>query len=335
MSLLDQLNLGGPAAASGLSDATFEELRRFIYERTGIYFRDNKRYLLESRLKRRIEALGLDGFDAYLDRVRSAFASAELKELVNAVTINETYFFRHADQHKHFVRELLPALVEERLARGQRRVRIWSAACSTGDEPYTLALLILEHLQPRYPHVTFEIVGSDIDTEVVARARRAVYGTYAVRNVPPTLLAKYFTRSGTDRDPEYALSPRARNLASFRQANLADEAAMRRMRDVDAIFCANVLIYFDQAAKERATASLYNALRDGGYLFVGVSETLYGVTQAFQPVRFAQSVAYRKEPAATPSRVGAVSAGSAAAPPTGSDFARTAARSTTTPYTTP
>jgi chemotaxis protein methyltransferase CheR len=334
MSLLDQLNLGG-SASSGLSDAAFEELRRFIYERTGIYFRDNKRYLLESRLKRRVEALGLDGFDAYVGRLRSAFASAELTELVNAVTINETYFFRHADQHEHFVRELLPTIVEERLARGQRRVRIWSAACSTGDEPYTLALLILEHLQPRYPHVTFEIVGTDIDTDVVARARRAVYGTYAVRNVPPALLAKYFTRSGTDREPEYTLSPRARNLASFRQANLADEAAMRRMRDVDAIFCANVLIYFDQAAKERVTASLYGALRDGGYLFVGVSETLYGVTQAFQPVRFAQSIAYRKEPAEPPSRVGTVPAGPAAASLAGSAFARPAARTTTAPYPAP
>lgn len=308
MSLLDQLNVGGPAAGiaaapgapSGLSDTAFEALRGLIYDHTGIFFRDNKRYLLESRLARRLAALGLPHFDAYLRLVTSASGRTELPELVNAITINETYFFRHAEQHGHFVREILPGLVEERLRKHQRRVRLWSAACSTGDEPYTLALLVLEHVQPLYPQVTFEIVGTDIDTEVVERAKEAVYGNYSVRNVPPAVLAKYFTRRDEGRATSYDLDPRVRRMVTFRQGNLADRAAVRRMQDVDAVFCANVLIYFDQEAKERVVASLYGALRDGGYLFVGVSETLYGVTQAFQPVRFAQAVAYRKEPAAAP-----------------------------------
>lgn len=318
MSLLDQLTAGAPAAArpakaSGLSDATFEALRRFIYEQTGIYFRDNKRYLLESRLSRRLTALGLADFDGYLRHVTSVRGRSELPELFNAVTINETYFFRHAEQHEHFVREVLPGLVEERLRRHQRRVRLWSAACSTGDEAYTLAILLLEHVQPRYPQVTFEIVGTDLDTDVVQRARAGVYGNYAIRNVPPALLAKYFTRRDDGRTALYELAPQVRRLASFRQGNLADPAATRRMQDVDAVFCANVLIYFDQPAKERVVSSLYGALRDGGYLFVGVSETLYGVTQAFQPVRFAQSVAYRKELATT-----APSVRAGAPPPTSS-----------------
>jgi chemotaxis protein methyltransferase CheR len=295
VSLLDQLNLGGSAGASGLSQATFEELRRFVHERTGIYFRDNKRYLMESRLSRRLTTLGLADFEAYLRFLQTPAARAELTELANAVTINETYFFRHAEQHALFVKEILPTLVESRLSRGQRRVRLWSAASSTGDEAYTLALLILENLRARYPQVTFEIVGTDIDTEVVARARRGEYGAYAVRNVPPELLQKYFVPTGDGRTESYRLDAKVRSMVSFRQTNLADRVAMGRMRDVDAAFCANVLIYFDQAVKERVVGSLYQSLREGGYLFVGVSETLYGVTQAFQPVRFAQAVAYRKE----------------------------------------
>ena len=321
MSLLDQLNLGGSTGASGLSPATFEELRRFIHERTGIYFRDNKRYLMESRLNRRLSSLGLADFEAYLRFLQTPAARSELTELVNAVTINETYFFRHAEQHELFVKEILPTLIEGRLSKGQRRVRLWSAASSTGDEAYTLALLILEHVRPRYPQVSFEIVGTDIDTEVVARARKGTYGAYAVRNVPPDLMRKYFASASDGRTESYQLDAKVRAMVSFRQTNLADRAQMQRMRDVDAAFCANVLIYFDQAVKERVVGSLYQSLREGGYLFVGVSETLYGVTQAFQPVRFAQAVAYRKEaptatvvtptvglPAAAPSRPGSLHA---------------------------
>jgi chemotaxis protein methyltransferase CheR len=295
MSLLDQLNLAAPAA-SGLSDAAFEATRRFIYEQTGILFRDNKRYLLESRVGRRVAVLGLPDYDAYLRALRNGRAREELPELINAVTINETYFFRHAEQHTTFVEEVLPELVEERLRAGQRRVRLWSAACSTGDEPYTLALLIRERLAARYPRVAFEIVGTDINTEVLARAKEGVYSPYAVRNVPPDLLARYFTRRALPRGEAFELDDAVRAAVTFRPLNLVDAAAVRQMRDVDAAFCANVLIYFDDAAKQAAAAHLYAALRPGGYLFVGVSETLYGVTQAFRPVRLAQAVAYRKEP---------------------------------------
>lgn len=300
MSLLDQLNLGGAADKSGLSPAAFDELRRFIYERTGIYFRDNKRYLMESRLNRRLTTLGLEDFDAYLRFLQTYKARTELSELVSAITINETYFFRHADQHGLFVNEMLPTLVEERLSKGRRRVRIWSAACSSGEEPYTLALLILDQLHARYPQVTFEIIGTDIDTEIIARAKKGTYSAHSVRNVPPALLKKYFTSETDGRTTTYTLTPKVRSMVSFRQLNLSDRAAMQRMSDIDTAFCANVLIYFDQPMKERVVSSLYRSLREGGYLFVGASETLYGVTQAFKPVRFAQAIAYRKE-APTPS----------------------------------
>lgn len=296
MSLLERL-APGPAASppAALSDATFEALRRFVHERTGIYFRDNKRYLLEGRVGRRVAALGLPGFEAYLQALRNGLAERELPALIDAVTINETYFFRHAEQHTRFVEELLPTLVEERLRAGQPRVRLWSTACSTGDEPYTLALLIRERLAPRYPHVRFELTGSDISTGALARAREGRYTAYAVRHVPPELLARYFRREDGPRGETFVLDPTVRAAVAFRRLNLVDPADMRQLRDVDAAFCANVLIYFDEEARRRAVAHLYDALRPGGYLLVGPSETLYGVTQAFRPVRFGQTVAYRKE----------------------------------------
>ncbi|MDX1530907.1 MAG: protein-glutamate O-methyltransferase CheR [Rhodothermales bacterium] len=294
MSLLDRIDLGG--GPSALSGATFEALSALIYERSGIRFRDNKRYLLESRLTRRLEALGLDGFEAYLGLLRSPRGHAEFDALFNAVTINETFFFRHADQHRHFARELLPELIERRLRAGGRRVRLWSAACSTGDEPYTLALLIQEEVQARYPAVAFDIVGTDINTEVLAQAREGLYEAYAVRTIPAPLRQRYFREEAGPRGPRYRLDARLRRMVRFQRLNLIERASPSHPKDVDAVFCANVLIYFDAASKQAAAANLYDALRPGGYLLVGTSETLYGVTQAFQPVRSGRAVAYLKPP---------------------------------------
>lgn len=299
MSLLDRLDLGagGPSA---LSDTTFLELRQYIYDRTGIYFRDNKRYLLESRLQRRLTALGMPDFEAYLRHLRTGLGAREFTELANAVTINETYFFRHPEQHRLFVREVLPDLIDRRLAQGQRCVRLWSVACSTGDEPYTLAMLIREEVAARYPQVRFEIIGTDINTEVIDRARAGLYEPYAIRNVPPDLLCRYFDEEAGPHGPRYRLAESVRRMVRFEHLNLANRLAARHLTDVDAAFCANVLIYFDDRSKQAAASVLYGALRPGGYLFLGASETLYGITQAFHPVRFAQTVAYHKPELASP-----------------------------------
>lgn len=292
MSLLAQLDLPARSArrSGGLSDELFARLRTFIYDKTGIYFQDNKRYLLESRIGRRVNALKMPGFNAYFNFITNGGLSREMPLLVNSITINETFFYRNVAKFDIMENELIPALVKKRMEDGSRRIRVWSAACSTGDEAYTVALIIREKLQPRYPHIKFEVVGTDINTDVVDKARAGIYGEYAVRNVPPNVMRKHFKNDGS----RFVLSPNVRNMVKFQHGNLVDRSSMMRLRGVDVVFCANVLIYFDNKAKQQVVSSIYNNLNAGGYLLVGFSETLYGVTQSFQPVRFDKIIAYKK-----------------------------------------
>lgn len=289
MSLLEQLE--GPARnQSGLSEHMFGMLRSFVYEHTGIYFQDNKRYLLESRIGRRLQTLGLPDFSAYFDFVRNGGFHREMPQLVNAITINETYFFRNIPQLEAIENEIVPELARGRERFNSRPLRIWSAASSTGDEAYSMAMMIREKIQPRWPDLSFELVGTDINSEVIEKARTGVFGTYAVRNVPPEYM-KYFSVDAE----RYTLRPDIRNAVTFKCLNLMNRAGMSTMRGFDVIVCANVLIYFDGPSRQKVVESLYNSLKPGGYLMVGFSETLYGITQAFQPVRFDRTIAYRKK----------------------------------------
>ena len=289
MSILAQLDLSAKKQ-SKLNSQLFQQFRSFIYEKTGIYFQDNKQYLLESRVGQRLRKLGMQDYEAYFKYVRNGGVFKELPLLVNSITINETFFFRNTSQFDVIEQEIIPQIIQQRSKEGRPRVRIWSAACSTGDEPHTLAIIIKERLLPRYPHIQFEILGSDINTQVLEIARAGVYGQYAVRNIPPLFLGKYFRSEGD----KYTLSADVRNLVSFQKVNLTDRGAMARLRAFDIILCANVLIYFDTKSKQQVVASLYNSLNGGGHLLIGFSETLYGVTQVFQPVRFTKTIAYKK-----------------------------------------
>jgi chemotaxis protein methyltransferase CheR len=281
---------GLPHQSSTLDEALFGEFRSVIYRHSGIFFEDNKRYLLESRLMQRMQAVGLSSFDAYRKYLMSPAGSSELHALTNAVTINETFFFRHPAHLELLEKRLLPELARIRAGNLAPRVRIWSAACSSGDEPYSIALLIRDRVQPLFPRIVFEIVATDIDSSVLATAQQATYAPYAVRNVPPHLLDRYFERNG-DR---FVLDPRIRDMVRFRQMNLTDDLAMQSMRGFDVVLCANVLIYFDIAAKRRTLNNIHNAMNTDGYLFIGFSETLFGVADAFVAERHDKILVYRR-----------------------------------------
>ncbi|WP_072716318.1 CheR family methyltransferase [Rhodothermus profundi] len=291
MSLLARLPLT-PQHHTVLSDAEFQQLRQLIYEKTGLYFQDNKRYLLESRVGRRLNELRLPNGQAYLRLLQNGQGRDEFRHLINAITINETYFFRAPAHLEVLERHILPEWL-----RTKRQVRIWSAGCSSGEEPYTLAIFLRDRIQPRYPNARFEIIGTDINTKVLKQAQQGLYGDYAVRNVPPEYLQRYFIQQGN----RYQLRDEIRKMVKFQVLNLADEIAMSTMRNFDLIICANVLIYFDDNMKRRVVQSFYRSLVPGGYLFVGFSETLYGISQAFQPVRFGKAIVYRKEAEASES----------------------------------
>lgn len=274
-----------------LSDNTFNDLRNFIYNQCGIYYTDNKKYLLEGRLAKRISANRQNSFEEYFSFIKSPSGRNELNELFEVITINETYFFRAPTQFDAFETMIVPEILNTRQFLFNPVFRVWSAASSTGEEAYTLAILILEKLKPLYPKVQFQILASDINNQVLEQARSGVFKEYSIRNVPPHLLKKYFKQQGTN----YVISDEVKQMVKFMNINLYDQAQMRSVMNCDVIFCCNVLIYFDIPSKQQVVTHLYNSLNKGGYLFIGYSESLHGISKAFKLVHFPKAMAYQKE----------------------------------------
>ncbi len=290
MSYTSQPNILYPQSTK-LPDDLFQQLRKLIYEHTGIFFADNKKYLLESRVSRRLTAMGVDTFKDYYGELMNGAGPVEMPHLINAITINETFFFRNEPQLAALEGTILPELIERKRQIGSNKVRIWSAASSTGEEPYTIELIIREKFHSRFPGMKFEVVGTDINTQVLDVARRGIYKEYSIRNTPKNYLDRYFKQE----EDKFVLNEEIRRTAEFRQLNLFDKIGMKMMRDFDVVFAANVLIYFDFNSKQAVVSSIYDSLNRGGYFFVGYSETLYGLSQAFKPVHFDKAIAYRKE----------------------------------------
>lgn len=275
-----------------MSDETFRLLRAYIYELTGIYFQDSKKYLLEGRLGKRLQLLGLPKFEDYLQLIKyGQRRQEELKHLYEAVTINETFFFRNEPQFEAFEQVLVPELIAVKRKSGKPKLRIWSSASSSGEEAYTLAMIYLERIKPKYPELEIEIVGTDINNAVLETAKRGIYRDYAIRNMPDKYLNKYFE----EEDGRYHLRDEVRRLARFEHLNLSDQVKMRQMQNFDIIFCCNVLIYFDTKSKVSVISNLYNSMSRGGFLFIGYAESLHGISSAFKLLNFPKTVAYKKE----------------------------------------
>ena len=269
--------------ATILQDTTFRQIRDFIYEKSGIYITDAKKYLIEKKLAHRLQERNLNSFDDYLYAVKYSANGSELGKLFDAITTNETYFFREPQQLAVCVDAVVP-LVQE--MKKTKDIRLWSAACSTGEEAYTLAMMLLE----KKSCSRIEVLASDISSEVLESAKKAAYGSYSMRNVPEPYLRKYFRNNGWSHE----LDASVKNLVKFMNLNLIDPGRMRAVQGMDIIFCRNVLIYFDDKAKQRAVSLLYDSLRPGGFLFIGSSESLHNVTRAFKPAIFNKVVAYQR-----------------------------------------
>ena len=273
-----------------LSFQAFNALRDIIYARSGIYFTDNKRYLLETRLSRRLEQRSLKTFEDYvLFLSHDTGRENELNELINTIVINETSFFRDQMQLDAFGNGVVPGIIDRKSKEGDRSLKIWCSACSTGEEPFTLAIMLLEkglHLKGW----SVDILGSDVSAVVLKTAESAVYEKYSLRNMPEPYLRKYFSDAGD----AYRLNRTVHDLVRFKRINLMDSLQTRQNRGMDVVFCRNVLIYFDDASKRKAIGHLYDSLARGGYLFLGFSETLHNITRLFRPVSFERSVVYQK-----------------------------------------
>jgi chemotaxis protein methyltransferase CheR len=278
-----------PAAVIKMSDREFESLRKIIYDRSGIHFQDAKRYILESRLAKRLEELELDSFDQYVQFLTMGpYQTEEFQEMFNRITINETSFFRNQPQLDVFEQQALPRLLEAR--KTTKRLRLWSAACSTGEEPYTLAMILHRSLGVRLADWRIEILGTDISEKALNAAAAARYSSFSFRSVSPLVIKRYFTEEGR----EFVLDPTIQQMVSFEKHNLRDTLAAKRHGTWDVIFCRNVMIYFDDDMKARCVKLFHEQLADDGVLFIGHSESIRNTGVPFKPLEAAQSFAYTK-----------------------------------------
>jgi chemotaxis protein methyltransferase CheR len=267
----------------------FRLLREVIYEYSGLFFDDDATFLVQRRLLPRLEALSLSDFADYYRYIRAATPEtrrAELDEIVERVTTNETYFFREGYQLAAFKDEILPQLFQ-RQQRG-KRLTVWSAGCSTGEEAYTIAILLLE--SGLFSEWETRVFGSDISRKVLQTARKAQYSRASFRTTEPRFLRRYFREI----DGRHQVRDEARQLVSFGQINLFDEPMTAIVGEVDVIFCRNVLIYFNAESRRKVIETLHRKLARGGYLLLGHSESLINVTTAFELVHLKNDMVYRK-----------------------------------------
>ena len=274
-----------------LSAENFNKLTQQIYLRLGLHFEDNKSYFLQKRVEKRMESLGFRDPQDYVFMVCYADPEGlEMQALANLITTNETYMFREYEQLEGFANYCLPEVLSAKQARGEQRLRIWSAGCSSGEEPYTLAIIVQE-IFPQSQYWDCQIVASDIDENMLAYAEKGAYSWRSVREVPPEYLEKYFTKKGES----WLVRPQAKSLVKLEHLNLSDRLAMRAKRSFDFIFCRNVLIYFDDASRKAAVDHFYNALNRGGYLFLGHSESVGRISSAYKLKRADGHLLYVKE----------------------------------------
>ncbi|HOX06989.1 MAG TPA: protein-glutamate O-methyltransferase CheR [Planctomycetota bacterium] len=254
----------------------FEAFRDLIYERSGITLRDGKESLVQARVGKRMRALGLDDHRQYLELVTGDESGEEVVQLLDAISTNVTKFFREPE---HF--EFLARVVGEWLRAGQRRFRFWSAASSTGEEPYTMAMTLLE--TPGAAGTDMKLLATDISTRVLEKAQAGEYGIDKLGEVPGRMLDRWFTRMRDGEGNRYRVKDELRRMIVFRRMNLSTPP-FPMQGPLDVIFCRNVMIYFDNDVRRRLLADMYRLLKPGGYLMVGHAESLTGMVSEFRTV---------------------------------------------------
>jgi chemotaxis protein methyltransferase CheR len=273
-----------------LHEEEFRLLRDFIHERFGLFFEDAQRASFRSRLVGRLASLDLRSFEDYYHHLRFAPQRAdELRRMISHLTNNETYFFREVAQLQVFEAHVLKTLKERKTKGSNRRLRVLSAGCSTGEEPYSLAMLLYDSGQ-FFWNWDVSVTGLDVDVVALEKARRAVYFHNSFRSTAPALIEKHFSKNGSGNEVKDAI----RRMVQFRQGNLLDAESYSGLKPVDAILCRNVLIYFSDAAIRRVVEHFYELLAPGGFLLLGHAESLSRITDSLTPVRFKGAMIYEK-----------------------------------------
>lgn len=263
-----------------LSAAEFSKLSSFIYKECGINLSPVKRILVESRLQKRLIHLKLNSFTEYCDYVmRAGGNNEELINMIDAVATNKTDFFREPVHFQFMEKEALPSFMEEGVS---RTYKIWSSACSTGEEPYTIAMVMEEF--GLHNRIDYRIMATDISTKALQKAIQAIYPERTITDVPISLRKRYMLRSKDTENPTIRFIPKVRSKVLYKRLNLMDDV-LDVDYDYDIIFCRNVLIYFDRKTQEMVVNKLLSHLRTGGYLFIGHSESIYHMKLPLQQIR--------------------------------------------------
>lgn len=255
----------------------FEKFREIVYAKSGISLNDSKVALVTARVGKRMRVLGIDNHRDYLERVVKDQSGEEVVHLLDAISTNVTHFFREAN---HFT--FLEEVYKEWVNAGQRRFRIWSAACSTGEEPYSLLMTLLSAVEHR--NIDLKLLATDISTRVLSASIAGEYAKDKVKNVPQSLLTKFFDTRVVDGEKKYVAKGVMKNHVVFRRLNL-NEPPFPMRGPLDVIFCRNVMIYFDNSVRTQLLNEMYRLLKPGGYLMVGHAESLTGIVSDFKPVK--------------------------------------------------
>ncbi len=279
---------GGRVADFPITDAEFLKFRDYFYRRSGVQFAVNKRYFVDRRIAERARANGCATFRDYFITLRFDATGAELQELINLLTVNETYFFRENYQLDALARSVLPEIAARRRRPGDT-ITIWSLPCSTGEEAYSIAIAVLDGW-PQSDQFNVEIEASDIDTKVLTQAKTGVYGARSLMNVTSDQRARYFRPLGAD----YQIIPEMRESIDFFQLNISNKSEMALHHNVDVIFCRNMLIYFDDVSRREAVEAIYESLVPGGFVFLGHSESMSRMSSLFTPRRMGGCTVYQR-----------------------------------------
>jgi chemotaxis protein methyltransferase CheR len=278
------------AASAQLKSSDFARFSKLVYEACGIELSDSKKLMVESRLRKRLRETGAGSFSEYWELLSADTNGEEMVRFIDAMTTNKTDFFRESRHFDYLVNTVIPEVIVQVRSEG-RELRVWSAGCSTGKEPYTLAMVLSECKQEGRIE-EFSILGTDISSSVLQEARRAVYPDSDLTDIPASFRQRYVLRSRDRKNKTCRMAPEIRACVRFDSLNFMDEKYPYGRGAFDVILCRNVMIYFDRTTKEAVVRRIGECLRPGGYFFIGHSETLNGIETEMVPVA---PTVYRKK----------------------------------------
>lgn len=270
-----------------LSDDLYDKYIKLIYKKTGLYYEYNKKYYVEKRINQRAELLEMDSLNEYFMMLKFESDTSEFYQLIDDLTVNETYFFRDFPQLRNFAEDVLPVVAKRKDNR--KKIKIWCAACSTGEEAYTLSIILQEMLEgPEKWDI--QIIASDINAKVLQSAKVGLYDSRAVKDVPSEYLTRYFTK----RRDKYLINLNIRNSVSFMRINLMDEKERSSINGCDFVFCRNCLIYFDDVSRKSVVTSFYDSLNAEGFLFLGHSESVGRISSSYKVNKIGDTIVYSR-----------------------------------------